>query len=211
MLNHEIAAVFEEIADLLEFQGANAFRVRAYRNAARTISRSGGIGGRHRGRSRAVALRHRGHRQGSGRENRHAGANRLAADARRVAQRDSRKRAGDSPRARLGTEAGGPTLSRPEHRHARRTPRGLRVAQGSGAQGLRGQDGGGHPAGLDIASEAERRILWIDADEHVQEILAHMQGCQAVETDRRRRQLSTRQGNRRRSRFSRRHRATSMR
>ena len=37
MLNPEIAAVFEEVADLLEFQGANAFRVRAYRNAARTI------------------------------------------------------------------------------------------------------------------------------------------------------------------------------
>ena len=37
MSNHEIAAVFEEIADLLEFQGANPFRTRAYRNAARTI------------------------------------------------------------------------------------------------------------------------------------------------------------------------------
>src|SRR5208283_3756982 len=37
MTNHEIAAVFEHVADLLEFQGANTFRVRAYRNAARTI------------------------------------------------------------------------------------------------------------------------------------------------------------------------------
>ena len=37
MTNHEIAAVFEQIADLLEFQDANPFRVRAYRNAARTI------------------------------------------------------------------------------------------------------------------------------------------------------------------------------
>ena len=37
MTNHQIAAVFEQIADLLEFQGANQFRVRAYRNAARTI------------------------------------------------------------------------------------------------------------------------------------------------------------------------------
>jgi len=36
--NAEIAAVFEQIADLLEFQGANPFRVRAYRTAARTIS-----------------------------------------------------------------------------------------------------------------------------------------------------------------------------
>jgi DNA polymerase (family 10) len=37
MTNAEIAAVFEQVADLLEFQGANPFRVRAYRNAARTI------------------------------------------------------------------------------------------------------------------------------------------------------------------------------
>ncbi len=37
MQNAEIAAVLEEIADLLEFQGANAFRVRAYRNAGRTV------------------------------------------------------------------------------------------------------------------------------------------------------------------------------
>ncbi len=37
MTNAEIAAVFEEIADILEFQGENPFRVRAYRNAARTV------------------------------------------------------------------------------------------------------------------------------------------------------------------------------
>jgi DNA polymerase (family X) len=35
--NADIARIFEEIADLLEIQEANPFRVRAYRNAARTI------------------------------------------------------------------------------------------------------------------------------------------------------------------------------
>lgn len=35
--NIDIAAVFEEIADLLEIDGANVFRVRAYRNAAREV------------------------------------------------------------------------------------------------------------------------------------------------------------------------------
>ncbi|MBW8364686.1 MAG: DNA polymerase/3'-5' exonuclease PolX [Rhizobium sp.] len=35
--NADIAAVFEEIADHLEIQGANPFRIRAYRNAARTL------------------------------------------------------------------------------------------------------------------------------------------------------------------------------
>ncbi|MFN9720650.1 MAG: DNA polymerase/3'-5' exonuclease PolX [Planctomycetota bacterium] len=37
MKNEFIAAQFETLADLLEIQGANPFRVRAYRNAARTI------------------------------------------------------------------------------------------------------------------------------------------------------------------------------
>ena len=37
MQNAEIARLFEELADLLEIQGANPFRLRAYRNAARTV------------------------------------------------------------------------------------------------------------------------------------------------------------------------------
>ena len=39
--NTRIAAVFEEIADLLEVQGENPFRVRAYRNAARMVNQQG--------------------------------------------------------------------------------------------------------------------------------------------------------------------------
>lgn len=37
MKNAEVARFFADLADLLEIQGANPFRVRAYRNAARTI------------------------------------------------------------------------------------------------------------------------------------------------------------------------------
>lgn len=37
MQNKQIAALFEELGDLLEIQGANSFRVRAYRNAARAL------------------------------------------------------------------------------------------------------------------------------------------------------------------------------
>jgi DNA polymerase (family X) len=37
MQNAEIARLFEELADLLEIQGSNPFRLRAYRNAGRTI------------------------------------------------------------------------------------------------------------------------------------------------------------------------------
>jgi DNA polymerase (family 10) len=39
--NADIAAVFEEIADLLEIKGENPFRIRAYRNAARTVGALG--------------------------------------------------------------------------------------------------------------------------------------------------------------------------
>jgi hypothetical protein len=35
--NVDIARIFEEVADLLDLQGANQFRVRAYRTAARTV------------------------------------------------------------------------------------------------------------------------------------------------------------------------------
>jgi len=37
MQNHEIARVLDEIADMLEVSEDNFFRVRAYRNAARTV------------------------------------------------------------------------------------------------------------------------------------------------------------------------------
>ncbi|MGQ0634977.1 MAG: DNA polymerase/3'-5' exonuclease PolX [Planctomycetaceae bacterium] len=37
MQNSDVVKLFEELADLLEIQNANPFRVRAYRNAARTI------------------------------------------------------------------------------------------------------------------------------------------------------------------------------
>ena len=35
--NEDIAVIFEQMADLLEVEEANPFRVRAYRNAARTV------------------------------------------------------------------------------------------------------------------------------------------------------------------------------
>lgn len=38
--NREIAAIFTEVADLLDIRGENQFRVRAYRNAARTVAES---------------------------------------------------------------------------------------------------------------------------------------------------------------------------
>lgn len=40
--NSQIAEIFEQKADLLDIQGANEYRIRAYRNAARTIRRLSG-------------------------------------------------------------------------------------------------------------------------------------------------------------------------
>src|SRR5437588_8463302 len=37
MRNADVVKIFDELADLLEIQNANPFRVRAYRNAARTL------------------------------------------------------------------------------------------------------------------------------------------------------------------------------
>ncbi|MHB1121872.1 MAG: DNA polymerase/3'-5' exonuclease PolX [Ramlibacter sp.] len=41
VVNADVAAVFSRIADLLEVQGANPFRIRAYRNAARNVGELG--------------------------------------------------------------------------------------------------------------------------------------------------------------------------
>lgn len=41
LVNASVAGIFEEIADLLDIQGANPFRIRAYRNAAQTIGALG--------------------------------------------------------------------------------------------------------------------------------------------------------------------------
>jgi DNA polymerase (family X) len=38
VLNSDVAGIFNRVADLLEIQSANAFRIRAYRNAARTVA-----------------------------------------------------------------------------------------------------------------------------------------------------------------------------
>ena len=37
MENAQIADIFDEIADLLELKEGNEFRIRSYRNAARTV------------------------------------------------------------------------------------------------------------------------------------------------------------------------------
>jgi DNA polymerase (family 10) len=40
MTNRELAALFDELADIMEISGENHFKIRAYRNASRAISNS---------------------------------------------------------------------------------------------------------------------------------------------------------------------------
>jgi len=182
MSNHEIAAVFEEIADLLEFQGANAFRVRAYRNGARAISEL----------TESVAdivadpKRSLLDIEGIGKD--------LAEKAATLVQTGSLpmleellRKIPESVLAILRVPGLGPKRAAQLYHDLKiATLDELREAcESHKIQELKGFGAKTEAAilqGLEIASEADRRILWIEADGHVQEILPYMQGCRAVET-----------------------------
>ena len=180
MTNHEIAAVFEHVADLLEFQGANPFRVRAYRNAARTIHDFG--------QSAADIVAKADHSlteiAGIGKD--------LAEKVATLVQTGSLPlldellaKTPESVLAILRVPGLGPKRAAQLYRDLNvATLDDLRAAcEAHKVQDLKGFGAKTEAAilqGLEIASEAGRRILWIQADEHVREILAHMNQCPAV-------------------------------
>jgi DNA polymerase (family X) len=181
MTNHAIAAIFAEVADLLEFQGANPFRTRAYRNAARTIHDL----------TESVAdivadpARSLTDVEGIGKD--------LAEKVATLCQTGSLPmltellaEIPESVLAILRVPGLGPKrAAQLFHELKVSTLDQLRAAcEAHKVQGLKGFGAKTEAVilqGLDIASEAERRILWIEADQHVQEILAHMKSCKAVE------------------------------
>jgi DNA polymerase (family 10) len=181
MTNYEIAAVFERVADLLEFQGANPFRVRAYRNAARTIhdlsesaadivtdperslTQIAGIGKDLAEKVATLA---------------HTGSLPMLDEL--LAQTP------ESVLAILRVPGLGPKRAAQLYQQLKvATLDDLRAAcEAHKIQEMKGFGAKTEAVilqGLEIASEAGRRILWIEADEHVREILAHMHGCPAVE------------------------------
>ncbi len=181
MTNHEIAAVFDEIADLLEFQGANPFRTRAYRNAARTIHdlpESAAVIVGDPGRSLTKI-------EGIGKD--------LAEKVAALVETGSlpmleelRAAVPESVMAILRVPGLGPKrAAQLYHELHVATLDQLRTAcQDHRIQGLKGFGVKMEAAilqGLDIASESQQRILWIAADQHVQEILQYMRQCPAVE------------------------------
>jgi DNA polymerase (family 10) len=180
MTNAEVAAVFDQIADLLEFRGENPFRVRAYRNAARTI----------RDLPEAVA--------------------RIAADPQRkltdlegigkdLAEKidtllgggslpmldDLLREVPESVLAIMRIPGLGPKRVAALHKELHiNSLEELRAAcQSHRVRDLHGFGAKTEQAilaGLDFAAQAEERVLWAEADQLVQELLAHMRGCPAL-------------------------------
>jgi len=181
MTNTDIAAVFEHIADLLEFQGANAFRVRAYRNAARTIADLA------ESVADIVADPNRSLEdiEGIGRD--------LAEKTTTLVHTGSLPmleellaEIPESVLAILRVPGLGPKRASQLYRELNvATIDDLREAclmhKVQALKGFGDKTEEAILAGLDIASEAEKRILWIEADGYVREILKHMEGCKAVQ------------------------------
>ncbi|MFZ5831372.1 MAG: DNA polymerase/3'-5' exonuclease PolX [Planctomycetota bacterium] len=180
MNNAEIAATFDQVADILEFQGANPFRVRAYRNAARTVHDL----------DESIAEiaadpeRRIDDLKGIGDD--------LAEKIRTLLEtgklpmlEELRAEVPESVMAMLRVPGLGPkraatifkelgvsTLA--ELREACQQQR-VRALKGFGAKMEQTI-----LAGLDIAAEAEHRVLWAEADEYVQSIAGHLQKSGAV-------------------------------
>ncbi len=181
MTNAEIAAVFEEVADLLEFQGANAFRIRAYRNAARTI---------HDLTESAADIAADPQRsltdiEGIGKDLAEKIAT-LVQTGSLPALEELRRAVPESVLAILRVPGLGPKrAAQLFHELNVATLDDLRAAcQSHKVRDLKGFGDKTEKTileGLDIAAEAQQRMLWIDADQYVQQIVAHMKGCKAVQ------------------------------
>ncbi len=181
MTNVEIAAVFEHIADLLEFQGANQFRVRAYRNAARTIhdlpeSAADIV---------ADANRSLTEIEGIGKDLAEKIATLVKTGSLPMLE-ELLAEIPESVLAILRVPGLGPKRAAIlfHELNIANIDQLREACQQHRVRDLKGFGAKSEEAilqGLDIASEADRRMLWADADQHVQSILSHMESCRAVE------------------------------
>ncbi len=180
MTNHEIAAVFDQIADLLEFQGANPFRVRAYRNAARTIHDLPESA------ADIVADPEQSLDQFEGIGKDLAGKVATLVETGSLPMlRELLAEVPESVLAILRVPGLGPKRAAILYRELnvasldqlREACRSHKVRELKGF-GEKTEDA--ILEGLDIADQADRRILWIEADRQVQEILGFMKQCPEV-------------------------------
>ncbi len=181
MTNAEIAAVFEEMAQLLEFQAANPFRIRAYRNASRTIasldeplSEIAATDGRHLTDIEGVGADLGGKIQT------------LLDTGELPAHQDLLKQT--PPQATLLLRVPGLGPKRAALLYKELDIKSIddlrRACQEHRVQKIKGFGPKIETEilnGLDLAEESQKRILWSIADEYVQAVLAHLQGVPGVE------------------------------
>jgi DNA polymerase (family 10) len=181
MTNHEIAAALEQIADLLEFQAANPFRVRAYRNAARAIhdlseSAADIIADPHRSLTDI---------EGIGKDLAEKVATLVTTGSLPMLE-ELLAEIPESVLAMLRVPGLGPKRAATLYHELNVTTLD-ELREACQSQRVRQLKGFGEKIeaailqGLDIASEAGRRMLWADADQHVRAVLAHLRQCGAVE------------------------------
>jgi len=181
MNNAEIAAVFDQIAQLLEFQGSNPFRVRAYRNAARTIGELG--------RPAAEILDDPEAQltdiEGIGQDLAEKIAELCRTGTLSILQ-ELLAEIPESVLAMLRVPGLGPkraatlyhTLHVTNLDELRRACEEHRIRE---LKGFGEKTEAAILAGIDLAAEADRRILWAEADEQAQSILAHLRRCMAIQ------------------------------
>ena len=181
MTNPEIADAFDSVADILEFQGANQFRVRAYRNAARTIrdlpQSMAEIVADPKGKLTDI--------EGIGKDL----AEKIAAlvtTGKLEMLEELKQQVPESVLAMMRVPGLGPKRAAVLFNELKvSTLDELRTA--CEAHKVRELKGFGAKteesilAGLAFAAEADKRVLWAEADNLVQEILAHMRAGPAVE------------------------------
>lgn len=180
MTNVEIAAVFEHVADLLEFQGANPFRVRAYRNAARTIhdlpeSIDDILADQNRSLTEI---------EGIGKDLADKITTLVLSGSLPLLE-ELKAEIPQSVLAILRIPGLGPKKAAQLY-HDLKIKDINQLREACEQHRVRELKGFGAKSeatilqGLDIASQADQRILWVDADQHVQSILNHMHSCQAI-------------------------------
>ncbi len=181
MTNPDIADIFDSIADILEFQSANPFRVRAYRNGARTI--------RDLPESVAEIVRE-GTRpltdlDGIGKDLAEKIAE-LVKDGKLEFLEELKKQVPESVLALMRVPGLGPKKAAMLFKELKVTSlEELKAA--CEAHTVRELKGFGVKteesilSGLQFAADADKRILWAEADDLVREILVHMRACPAVE------------------------------
>lgn len=180
MTNAEIAARLEQVADLLEFQGANPFRIRAYRNGARAI---------HDLAEPVESILSHGDRkltdvQGIGKDLAQKVAGLVETGTLAILD-ELLEEIPESVLAMLRVPGLGPKKAATLYQELGiNTLDQLRAACEAGeVRTLKGFAAKTEKAileNIDIATEADKRTYWAIADEIVQEILAHFDACPAV-------------------------------